>query len=66
MASPYKKISKMRKRSRQASWKLTIPNLAICPTCQNPILSYQVCPNCGNYKGREVIAIKVKKKKKKE
>ena len=66
MASPYKKVSKMKKRSRGANWKLGVPSLTVCPTCQNPILPHHACPNCGNYKGREVVAIKTKKKKKKK
>lgn len=66
MASPYKRTSKMRKRTRSASWKLTVPKLVKCPQCQTPILPHKACPNCGSYNGREVIEIKTKAKKKKE
>lgn len=34
---------------------LTLPNLVECPQCKTPRLSHQVCPNCGYYKGVEVV-----------
>ncbi|MEG1646981.1 MAG: 50S ribosomal protein L32, partial [Clostridia bacterium] len=33
MALPKSKISKARKHSRSANWKLTTPNLTECPKC---------------------------------
>ena len=35
-----------------------------CSQCGSPIASHRVCPKCGYYKGRQVIHIKVKEKKK--
>lgn len=66
MASPYKRTSKMRKRTRSASWKLKTPKLTKCLQCQTPILPHKACPNCGSYKGRDVIVIKAKTKGKKK
>ncbi|MDD4518556.1 MAG: 50S ribosomal protein L32, partial [Limnochordia bacterium] len=34
------------------------PNLVECPQCHEPRLPHRACPNCGTYKGRQVITIK--------
>jgi len=41
------------------------PILVRCPKCGKPRLSHTVCPNCGYYKGIEVIDV-LKKLTKKE
>ena len=56
MALPKGKISKARKHSRQANWKLTLPAIVTCPQCHKKMLAHRVCKNCGYYKGVEVIA----------
>ncbi|MDQ3965120.1 MAG: 50S ribosomal protein L32, partial [Actinomycetota bacterium] len=35
------------------------PRLIACPTCGEPRLSHRVCPECGSYKGRTVVAVEV-------
>ncbi len=37
-------------------WKVTAPRTIPCPQCHGPKLSHRACPNCGTYRGREVIA----------
>ncbi len=37
---------------------LKIAKPATCPKCQSPIKSHKVCPNCGYYKGKQVIKSK--------
>ncbi|MDQ3833656.1 MAG: 50S ribosomal protein L32, partial [Actinomycetota bacterium] len=32
-------------------------HLVRCPNCGEPSLSHRVCPECGNYKGRTIIAV---------
>jgi large subunit ribosomal protein L32 len=32
-----------------------------CPQCHQPRLSHHVCPNCGTYRGRQVLPIKEKR-----
>ncbi|KIG18200.1 LSU ribosomal protein L32p [Enhygromyxa salina] len=35
----------------------TAPVLSPCSNCGELMLSHRVCPACGFYKGREVIAV---------
>ena len=44
---------------------LKAPFLSKCPKCGKPVLPHTVCPNCGYYKGREVVDV-LKKLTKKE
>ncbi|MCH7585594.1 MAG: 50S ribosomal protein L32 [Acidobacteria bacterium] len=55
MAVPKKKMSRSRTRQRKAHWKVTRTHTTRCPQCDSPKLSHRVCPECGTYKGREVI-----------
>ena len=55
MAVPKGKISKARKHSRRANWKLTTPGIVTCPRCQQMKLSHHVCKNCGYYGDVQVI-----------
>ena len=57
MAVPKNKVSKARRDKRRANWKLTAPNLVECPQCHALIMPHRVCPNCGQYKGKEVIKV---------
>lgn len=61
---PKRKISKARRDRRRAHDALATANLVACSNCGTMILPHVVCPNCGFYKGREVIAIKKEEKKK--
>ena len=64
MAVPKKKTSKTRKGTRRAHLALKPPILSPCSHCKKPLKSHQACPNCGYYKGKEVIKIKTKIKHK--
>ncbi len=55
MAVPKGKISKARKHSRRANWKLSMPGIVECPQCHQMKLSHRVCKNCGYYKGVQVV-----------
>lgn len=57
MAVPKNKVSKARRDKRRANWKLTAPNLVECPQCHALKMPHRVCPNCGQYKGKEVIKV---------
>ena len=54
-AVPKKRVSKARKRSRRANWKISAPNSNKCPQCKGPKLSHRMCPKCGYYDGRQVV-----------
>ncbi|HBS93732.1 MAG TPA: 50S ribosomal protein L32, partial [Firmicutes bacterium] len=53
---PKRKTSKTRQAKRRSQWKLTGPNLIACPQCHELKLPHRVCPNCGFYKDKAVIA----------
>ena len=55
MAVPKKKMSRSRTRRRKATWKVEKAQTTRCPQCDSPKLPHRVCPECGTYKGREVI-----------
>jgi large subunit ribosomal protein L32 len=40
--------------------------LVTCPQCKTRIVPHRVCPTCGFYAGREVIAVEAAKSKKKD
>ncbi|MDI3534543.1 MAG: large subunit ribosomal protein [Thermosediminibacterales bacterium] len=58
MANPKRKTSKARRNKRRANWKLSMPGLIECPQCHQPKLPHRVCPECGYYKNKEVVAAK--------
>ncbi len=55
MAVPKGKISKARKHSRRANWKLSLPGIVECPQCHKMKLAHRVCKNCGYYNGVQVV-----------
>ena len=55
MAVPKKKSSRMRTHSRRSAWKVTKPAMSVCPHCSAQKLPHRACPNCGRYRGREVL-----------
>jgi large subunit ribosomal protein L32 len=58
---PKRKISKGRRDRRRAHDALTERNLVQCSNCGEMRLPHTVCPSCGHYKGREIIATEEKK-----
>lgn len=55
MAVPKKKMSRSRTRQRKAHWKVARAHTSACPQCTAQKLPHRACPECGTYKGREVI-----------
>jgi large subunit ribosomal protein L32 len=55
MPVPKQRTSKRRRDMRRSHHRLDVPTLNPCPQCRQPRLSHRVCPNCGQYGGREVI-----------
>lgn len=61
MAVPFRRTSKMKKAVRRSHLALKAPGMITCPNCGELTLSHRVCPNCGYYKGKLVVAPKEKK-----
>lgn len=62
MAVPKKKHSKQRTRTRHTAWLLlqrkkleNLVNIVSCASCNADIPERTVCPECGKYKGRQVL-----------
>jgi large subunit ribosomal protein L32 len=56
MAVPKQRQSHARTNKRRSQHKLAAPRLSTCPNCNSPRLPHHVCPTCGTYAGREVVA----------
>ena len=56
MAVPQRRISKTRKRLRRTHFKLNVTGLVTCPHCGAMIKAHHVCPKCGYYAGKAVLA----------
>jgi len=59
---PKRKHSSARRDRRRAHDALEPRILVQCSNCGEMRLQHRVCPNCGHYKGREVIETETKKK----
>jgi len=58
MAVPKRKSSKARKNKRRSNvWKISVPGFSKCSQCGELKVPHKVCPNCGYYKGKEVIKV---------
>lgn len=57
-AVPFRKVSKTRKRTRQAHKALSVPGMVKCPTCGEMIKPHRVCKHCGTYKKETVVEVK--------
>lgn len=60
MANPTHRHTRTRRDKRRANWKGKMPNVNMCPECNDVKLSHTVCSNCGSYSGRKVLEIIVK------
>jgi large subunit ribosomal protein L32 len=56
MAVPKQKQSHSRTTKRRSTHKVESGTYNACPQCHSPRRPHRVCPTCGYYRGREVIA----------
>ena len=56
MAVPKKKTSKSRRDMRRAHHALGKATYVECQNCGELTRPHHVCPACGQYRGREVVA----------
>jgi large subunit ribosomal protein L32 len=54
---PKKKYPKSAQLKRRRHLKLHLPHLVECPQCRSPRLAHHVCPSCGTYHDRQVVAV---------
>jgi large subunit ribosomal protein L32 len=57
VAVPKRKMSRSNTRSRRSQWKTTPVATQPCPQCKSPKLSHTACSVCGQYNGRQVVAV---------
>jgi large subunit ribosomal protein L32 len=55
MANPKRRHSHSRKMKKRSHDALDIPSLSLCSNCGSPKLPHRACPECGFYKGRQVV-----------
>ena len=63
MPLPKRRHSHARKNKRRSQFKLIAMQYIECPKCHSPKLPHRICPNCGNYKDRIVLAPEEKEPK---
>jgi large subunit ribosomal protein L32 len=56
-ALPKQRISRHRRGNRRRHIFLTAPALVSCESCRELKRPHHVCPNCGTYRGRQVLVI---------
>jgi len=57
MAVPKRRTSKSNRGKRRAHDALTPPAPIRCSRCHTPIERHTICPECGYYRGKPVIAV---------
>jgi len=64
MSHPMRKHSHGRQGKRRSHWNVSTPSTSVCTQCGKAVLPHRVCSACGFYRGRAVITIREKTKKK--
>ena len=54
MAMPKRKVSKMKRRQRQAHNRYEGVQATFCTNCGEPAAPHTVCKHCGTYKGKHI------------
>lgn len=54
---PKKRHSRQRQGKRRAHITLALAGSTICAQCGAQIMPHRVCPQCGFYKGKQVIKV---------
>ena len=55
MAVPKRRTSRAKRNKRRTHDSIGTPARSVCPECKEPKAPHRVCPNCGTYRGREII-----------
>ena len=57
MAVPKKRTTSSKRNMRRSHHSLTRLHLTTCTRCKQSVPTHLACPNCGTYKGREIIDV---------
>jgi len=57
MAVPKRKSSRMQRRQRKAANRYAGVQVTFCPNCHAPLMPHRVCSACGQYDGKQVLAV---------
>ena len=64
MAVPKRKVSKARRDKRRSNvCKMKVTGFVKCGKCGELKLPYRICPKCGNYDGKQILAVEDPKAK---
>ncbi|HGY91908.1 MAG TPA: 50S ribosomal protein L32 [Planctomycetes bacterium] len=55
MAVPKRRTSKYRKNIRRSHHHIEPKAMIRCGNCSHAVIPHRVCPNCGYYRGRNVL-----------
>jgi large subunit ribosomal protein L32 len=61
MAVPKRRTSHARQGKRRSHLNVKPVQIQYCNQCGEPVLPHRVCPSCGFYQGREVVAPEAEK-----
>jgi len=56
MATPKKRLSRAKRGQRRSHDALKPATVINCSNCEALVLPHHVCPSCGYYKGKEIVA----------
>ena len=57
MAVPKRRTSKSKRGMRRAHDAIIVPQTVACSRCKTPIERHTICPECGYYRDKPVIAV---------
>lgn len=66
MAEPKKRLTSTRSGKRRSHLALEMQSLSLCPRCKSKKLPHRICPNCGFYKGVDLLKLEEKARAKEE
>ena len=55
MAVPFRRVSSTRRDKRRTHDFAPVPTLSVCPNCGATVMYHRVCPECGFYRGRQIV-----------
>ena len=55
MAVPKRRTSKSKKGMRRSHHRVDAIAMSRCSNCSQAVITHRVCPNCGFYRGRDVL-----------